>query len=83
MSKISFLQEHPILKRPFFLIHPCRTAEVMRLLKPVHIPGKGQETTFAMKEGSGRQLTYMAAWFSIFGPTLALKLPSEMWTSIA
>ena len=29
---------------------------------------------------SRRQLSYLEAWFSIFGPAVGLKLPVDMWT---
>lgn len=142
------MQEHPILKKPFYMLHPCRTAEVMAILRPssplaspsgkaascnagdeqpheefssqdshsiVHrngalqqafssteLPGvlsmssrqiadssgvplqarRKQEPTselFAHCARSPRQLSYLEAWFSIFGPAVGLKLPFEMW----
>jgi hypothetical protein len=35
-------QEHPILQRPFYCIHPCRTAELLQTLaapcRPLQVP---------------------------------------------
>ena len=120
------MQEHPILKRPVYMLHPCKTAEVMQLLagdssarnvpdlpSPQNIPDlptslcdrlagrsaqlPGQQSMDAMSTGGRSESQaaessteasvcsegpighYIAAWFSVFGPAVGLKLPKELW----
>ena len=134
------MQEHPILKRPVYMLHPCRTAEVMQLLlagspsaritpdlpsarntpdlpsarntpdlpasladhpagRLAQLPGQhpASQAAAAVSDGGKSELQaaessteasvcsegpigqYLAAWFSVFGPVVGLKLPKELW----
>jgi len=60
-------EEHPVLGRPFFCIHPCHTAEIMlRLLESKRVsPFDGRIPQ-----------TYLLAWFSLIAPVVHLQPPS-------
>ncbi|XP_023232880.1 ubiquitin-like-conjugating enzyme ATG10 isoform X2 [Centruroides sculpturatus] len=53
-------QEHPILGRPFFTIHPCHTSELMKNVLSV-----------AEKQES---FNYLVSWLSIVGPIVGLEV---------
>ena len=66
-DKWSFItqQEHPLLHRPFFLVHPCHTADMMKqLLKN----SSAYETDFSC---------YLTTWLSAVGPTVGIRLPLQ------
>ncbi len=84
-------QEHPILKRPFYFIHPCHTAKVM--LSALSC-GNTPQTIKADTASSGKQVdsnpsvcgpksrddtrhNYLATWLSTFGSIVGLALPLE------
>ena len=87
------LQEHPILKQPFYMLHPCQTAEVMALLTPAVQPslprkelaedkmGKGDsESLYDCQGGESNQAVhFLKAWFSVYGCAVGLKLPRALW----
>lgn len=56
-------QEHPMFGRPFYQLHPCRTAELMTKLVPGH------------NHNSGVLKKYITSWLSMFGPVIGLELP--------
>ncbi|XP_076783241.1 ubiquitin-like-conjugating enzyme ATG10 isoform X5 [Arvicanthis niloticus] len=55
-------QEHPILGQPFFVLHPCKTNELM---------------TAVLKNSQkiNRNVNYITSWLSIVGPVVGLNLP--------
>ncbi|XP_035876383.1 ubiquitin-like-conjugating enzyme ATG10 isoform X2 [Phyllostomus discolor] len=55
-------QEHPILGQPFFVLHPCRTTELM---SPV----------VKNSRKINRNINYITSWLSIVGPVVGLPLP--------
>ncbi|XP_064413062.1 ubiquitin-like-conjugating enzyme ATG10 isoform X3 [Latimeria chalumnae] len=55
-------QEHPLLGQPFFVLHPCKTAEFMA---PV----------IASAQQKKRTVNYVTAWLSVVGPVVGLNLP--------
>ncbi|XP_029931293.1 ubiquitin-like-conjugating enzyme ATG10 [Myripristis murdjan] len=55
-------QEHPLLGQPFFLVHPCRTDELMR---PVMQAAQQQL----------RWVNYVVTWLSMVGPLVGLEMP--------
>ncbi|XP_046840484.1 ubiquitin-like-conjugating enzyme ATG10 isoform X2 [Xenia sp. Carnegie-2017] len=66
-DKWSFItqQEHPILGRPYFLVHPCHTANlIMQLL--MNVPDSKRDN-----------LSYLTTWLTAVGPTVGLQLPLE------
>ncbi|XP_073143594.1 ubiquitin-like-conjugating enzyme ATG10 [Henckelia pumila] len=70
-SKWTFLtqEEHPILNRPWYTLHPCGTMEWMKLLL-------GNKTCID-KDGLPVD-KYLVSWFSVVGQIFGLKIPFEM-----
>lgn len=66
-SKWTFitLEDHPHLKRPWFMLHPCATSEWMRLLLQNNQNGPKLEH-------------YLVSWLSVVGQVFRLKVPLEM-----
>ncbi|XP_033738587.1 ubiquitin-like-conjugating enzyme ATG10 [Pecten maximus] len=54
-------QEHPILGRPYFQLHPCHTADLMEQVTGLSSPGQNSN--------------YIVAWLSAVGPVVGLDLP--------
>ncbi|KAK4302972.1 hypothetical protein Pmani_024999 [Petrolisthes manimaculis] len=55
--------EHPVLGRPFFQLHPCRTAELMNI-----VCCESEQTPKDVKK-------YLISWLSMFGPVVGLEVP--------
>ncbi|XP_064152550.1 ubiquitin-like-conjugating enzyme ATG10 isoform X2 [Anguilla rostrata] len=55
-------QEHPLIGQPFFVLHPCRTQDLMR---PI----------LAAASAENRSLNYIVSWLSSVGPVVALNVP--------
>ncbi|XP_005008081.1 ubiquitin-like-conjugating enzyme ATG10 isoform X1 [Cavia porcellus] len=55
-------QEHPILGQPFFVLHPCKTAEFMT---PV----------LKNSQKINRDINYVTSWLSMVGPAVGLNVP--------
>lgn len=64
-SKWTFItqMEHPYMKRPWFMLHPCGTNELMRLLL--------QGDKLADEK-------YMISWLSVVGQVVGIKVPLQM-----
>ncbi len=86
------LQEHPILGEPYYMLHPCRTAEVMALLRSpdkfatAEIPDSSvQDAVYQQGWDIGKASreegmeAYFVAWFSVYGGLLGLALPRSLW----
>uniref|UniRef100_UPI00358E6FE4 ubiquitin-like-conjugating enzyme ATG10 isoform X4 n=1 Tax=Myxine glutinosa TaxID=7769 RepID=UPI00358E6FE4 len=58
-------QEHPLLGHPFYVLHPCRTAQ---LLQPI----------VGLAHAERRQLNYLVSWLSTVGPAVGLSLPLHL-----
>ncbi|XP_021379052.1 ubiquitin-like-conjugating enzyme ATG10 isoform X2 [Mizuhopecten yessoensis] len=54
-------QEHPILGRPYFQLHPCHTADLMEQVVGLFPPGQHSN--------------YIVSWLSAVGPVVGLDLP--------
>lgn len=66
--------EHPHLKRPWYMLHPCQTAELLQLmLKPV---GFNAEVFTTERSRQVYLMTYMKAWVSLVCPVMHLHLES-------
>nr|XP_046265170.1 ubiquitin-like-conjugating enzyme ATG10 isoform X2 [Scatophagus argus] len=63
------LQEHPLLGQPFFMLHPCRTEELMR---PIVNAAQDQH----------RPVNYVLSWLSVVGPVVGLDVPLQYCTQI-
>ena len=79
-------QEHPLLGRPFYHIHPCHTAEVMAnavgLKNGVTVlrqkPQDSHSLTTDDEEtslNSKNSRSYLLTWLSTFGPLVGLNIP--------
>eukprot|EP00669_Euglena_mutabilis_P006061 TRINITY_DN1797_c0_g1_i2.p1 TRINITY_DN1797_c0_g1~~TRINITY_DN1797_c0_g1_i2.p1 ORF type:complete len:202 (-),score=5.02 TRINITY_DN1797_c0_g1_i2:7-612(-) len=55
--------EHPVLQRPFFSVHPCRTAEILDTLCP-NLATSG--------------CTVLELWLSIYGPVVGVHLDRDI-----
>ncbi|MQL84179.1 hypothetical protein Taro_016686, partial [Colocasia esculenta] len=60
-------EDHPFLRRPWFVLHPCGTRDWMKLLLP---------NTQAMDGHVVQQ--YLASWLSVVGQAVGLRVPLEM-----
>lgn len=69
-------QEHPLLARPFYHIHPCHTAQVMANT-PVF--GSGSRHINARTSPSN----YLLTWLSTFGPIVGLDVSLEYVKMVA
>ncbi|XP_038069017.1 ubiquitin-like-conjugating enzyme ATG10 [Patiria miniata] len=58
-------QEHPILGRPFYCLHPCHTADLMTAVLK------------ATSQTSTSHSNYLVTWLSSVGPVVGLALPLE------
>ncbi|XP_072438585.1 ubiquitin-like-conjugating enzyme ATG10 isoform X2 [Chiloscyllium punctatum] len=62
-------QEHHLLGQPFFVLHPCRTSELM-----TSIMGATQEQ---------RNVNYITSWLSMMGPVVGLDVPLSYATAVS
>lgn len=62
-------QEHPYLGRPFYHIHPCRTATVMSKAMQCLARNGEEEREGRTKEGGN----YLITWLSTFAPVIGLE----------
>ena len=82
-------EDHPVLHRPFYLLHPCQTRSVMALLRgePAADSGgeaaasgqrQGEEEAAAEAEG----LHYLAAWLCVVSQPLGLSPSPAEWRAL-
>ena len=68
-------QDHPILNRPFYYIHPCHTATALSAVlsqpKDILVIGATPEST-----------NYILTWLSMFGPLVGLNLSLKYCNTI-
>ncbi|PIN17482.1 hypothetical protein CDL12_09860 [Handroanthus impetiginosus] len=62
-------EEHPILNRPWYTLHPCGTSEWMKLLL---------KSDASATQGEIPEQKYLVSWFSIVGQVFGLRIPFEM-----
>jgi len=60
--------EHPHLNNPWYMLHPCQTAELLQLM----LESEDNATT-ARASQHHSSLRYMTAWFSLVGPVIRLQ----------
>lgn len=76
-AKWTFISQtdHPHLKSPWYMLHPCQTAELLQIMLQPENPdvdeALGPEVSL-QAEG----LQYMRAWFSLVGPVIHMQLAS-------
>ncbi|PFX32178.1 ubiquitin-like-conjugating enzyme ATG10 [Stylophora pistillata] len=63
-------QEHPHLGVPFYQLHPCHTADMMKKIASV-----AEE-----QENHVSNANYLVTWLSTVGPIVGLKIPPEYST---
>ena len=69
-------QEHPLLSRPFYHIHPCHTAKVMgKAITVLNCEQHRSETVSSNGPKCSSSVNYLIAWLSTFGPLVGLKVP--------
>ncbi|KAF6137519.1 hypothetical protein GIB67_031798 [Kingdonia uniflora] len=76
-SKWTFMtqEEHPILNRPWYTLHPCGTSEWMKLLFYA-------VSSQANREGVRIEQQYLISWLSVVGQAVGLRVPLEMLPSM-
>lgn len=57
-------QEHPLLGQPFFMLHPCRTEELMKPLLQAALH-------------QNRPVNYVLSWLSAVAPAVGLHVPLQ------
>ncbi|KAK3248469.1 hypothetical protein CYMTET_42067 [Cymbomonas tetramitiformis] len=82
-------EEHPHLRRPWFAIHPCQTAELLCLMHQQELlstscPQSSYISSHKTAVGNRRStlLRYMLGWFSVVGAAVGVKLPLEVFRQI-
>jgi hypothetical protein len=73
-------EEHPVLGTPFYMLHPCQTAERMTLLlggPQDNQLSSGKDVNNGNGGNSSRGAHYLLSWFSLIGPILRLPVPPE------
>ncbi|XP_020893470.1 ubiquitin-like-conjugating enzyme ATG10 isoform X2 [Exaiptasia diaphana] len=60
-------QEHPFLGKPFFQLHPCHTADMMKCI----LMRASDESSLTTR----RKTNYLVTWLSSVGPVVGLELP--------
>ncbi len=63
-------QEHPLLCRPFYHVHPCHTAKVMG--QALSITSGSRNTSCSNEHSNG--VNYLISWLSVFGPLVGLSV---------
>ena len=61
--------EHPHLNTPWYMLHPCQTAELLQLVLLTDESEAGTPTVDNCLEFDNG-LRYMTAWFSLVGPVI-------------
>lgn len=78
---------HPVLKRIFFAVHPCRTAAFMARHLPVDCvrdePRCSNENCTSCDHVTGSSYKYLVFWLSLVGPICGLTLPPTLVKSRA
>lgn len=69
-------QEHPLLCRPFYHIHPCHTAKVMGKALTVTSHSNSVSSSASVNSSpSSTSVNYLISWLSVFGPLVGLSVP--------
>ncbi|KAI3900913.1 hypothetical protein MKW98_026480 [Papaver atlanticum] len=74
-SKWTFItqEEHPLLNRPWYTLHPCGTSEWMKLLfLGGYSQAKGGSSSCSVMQ------QYLVSWLSVVGQAVGLNVPLEM-----
>lgn len=74
-AKWTFISQidHPHLHMPWYMLHPCQTAELLQLMMQADAAATdAQAIKYGIESAHGVQ--YMKAWFSLVGPVVRLQL---------
>lgn len=71
-------EHHPILHRPFYMIHPCDTASFMKLSESI---GNENDEVYGT-QCTNRDLFYLCSWLCMVGRPFGLGLSTSAWCSI-
>lgn len=63
--------DHPHLHAPWYMLHPCQTDELLRLMLDQDVTTACSQDSSWSDQALSR---YMTAWFSLVGPVLDLHL---------
>jgi hypothetical protein len=76
-------EDHPFKKQPYYMLHPCQTGVVLKLLLAGE-DGDNADQTRGRNAGDGapRSLRYVAAWLCVAGQPLGLGLSPEQYASL-
>lgn len=67
--------DHPHLKQPWYMLHPCQTAELLQLMLKPEV-SNAEELT-AEHSRQDYLIEYMKAWFSLVSPVMHMHLESD------
>lgn len=68
-------EDHPILQRPFYMVHPCQTGVVMRAL----MGGLKTSSQGVQDNGHALAVFYLLRWFSAVSQSLGLGMSPRAW----
>lgn len=76
-AKWTFISQtdHPHLKAPWYMLHPCQTAELMQIMLQSDRSDVEALSPEVSLQADGLQ--YMRAWFSLVGPVIHMQLASH------
>lgn len=76
-AKWTFISQtgHPHLKAPWYMLHPCQTAELMQIMLQSDRSDVEALSPEVSLQADGLQ--YMRAWFSLVGPVFHMQLASH------
>lgn len=73
-------EEHPVLYRPFYMLHPCQTGAIMSVLKN----SDNNIETVAEEEGKAvAALKYLLSWLCVAGQPVGIAPSPEEWIELS
>ena len=63
--------EHPHLKTPWYMLHPCQTAELLSLM--LNVDASDAEVGYCSSVQRDSDLRYFQAWYSLIAPVIRMK----------
>ncbi|EGG16110.1 autophagy protein 10 [Cavenderia fasciculata] len=65
--------EHPVLGIPFYQLHPCETANLMKEVLHIDIDNNNNNNNNIIIDNNNDK--YLSSWISIISPIVGIKLP--------
>lgn len=80
-SRWTFLtqEDHPLLNRPWFALHPCGTCEIMSLVFSKDAASSVESKEESADSGSKWMEKYILSWMSFACPAVGLVVPSRLF----